>query len=177
MTYDQSTLTVSPTKASDEGIYSILVKQQVFQGSTNHLVNEQTLEVEVKCAVTNIAQNTAINSLIETTRSYSIGTSQTLAPRFDVTPNDCSNLVTDMTVDLTLENGDPLPSFIKLVGTFPLVSVEMADGALSEALKTYNFIVTVTDNLSGVSDSTFSFSVEVIPPCGSTTLTVEEPIK
>ena len=134
MTYVDPTLTVAPTQTSEGGIYSLLVKQQVFQGSTNHLLNEQTLEVEVQCPVTSIAQDTTANSSLETLRSFTIdGATQTFRPTYELMPNDCSNVVKDMSAELTLANGDPLPSFISLVGTYPMASIQIQGGALAEA--------------------------------------------
>jgi len=57
MTYADSTLTVIPTQSSELGSYSLLVKQQVYQGEYNHPLNEQTLEVEVACPPLSIAQD------------------------------------------------------------------------------------------------------------------------
>jgi len=135
MTYDDPTLTVAPTQTSEAGTYSLLVKQQVFQGSTNHLLNEQTLEVEVKCPVTSIAQDTTANLSLETKRSFTIdGAPQTFTPSYELMPNDCSNVVKDMSAELTLANGDPLPSFISLFGTYPTAHVQIQGGTLAEAL-------------------------------------------
>jgi len=134
MTYVDPTLTVTPTQTSEGGIYALLVKQQVIHGLTN-LLNEQNLEVEVQCPVTNIAQDTAANSSLETMRSFTIDDApQTFTPSYELMPNDCSNVVKDMSAELTLANGDPLPSFILLVGTYPTASVQIQGGTLSEAL-------------------------------------------
>jgi len=134
MTYIDPTLTVAPTQTSEEGTYSLLVKQQVFQGSTNHLLNEQTLEVEVQCPVTSIAQDTTANSFLETMRSFTIdGALQTFTPTYELMPNDCLTVVKDMSAELTLANGDPLPSFISLVGTYPTARVHIQGGVLAEA--------------------------------------------
>jgi len=49
-------------------------------------------------------------------------------------PNDCLTVVKDMSAELTLANGDPVPSFISLVGTYPTARVEIQGGTLAEVL-------------------------------------------
>jgi len=78
--------------------------------------------------------------------------------------------VTDVTASLALADGSPLPSFISLVGDYPTARVQIAGGALSEALKTYNFVYTVTDSITGVSDSSFTFSVTTEVDCATVAL-------
>ena len=78
--------------------------------------------------------------------------------------------VTGVTTSLALAEGSPLPTFISLVGDYPVASVQITGGALSEALKTYNFVYTVTDSITGLTDSSFTFSVTTEVDCATVAL-------
>jgi len=107
------------------------MKQYVYQGPTNHYVNTQTLEVTV-CAQTSIDQNTAVNDLIATTRTFVIGgVTETFIPLYDLAGCPAGY---PLTTSLELVGGGILPSFISLTGEYPSASVTIAGGAIAEAL-------------------------------------------
>jgi len=65
----------------------------------------------IVCPDITITQDAAVNSSIETQRIWTIdGDLEYFIPSYDI-PNTCP---TSVTAELTLANGDPLPSFIDL---------------------------------------------------------------
>lgn len=80
----------------------------------------------------------------------------TIAPVYDVTPSDCPT-ETDMTASIALVGGDPLPGFISLEGA----EVKIRGDLLSEDYQEYQFVYTIRDSISGVSDSSYTFTLKI----------------
>jgi len=115
------TLTASPTLINEIGTYSVLMTQYVYQGPTNHVVNTKTYDINVRCALTSIAQNNAVNSVIMTARTFVFGSApETFTPLYDLAGCPAG---LPLTATLELVGGGTLPSFISLIGVYPAASV------------------------------------------------------